>query len=143
MVVDMVRDDLGRIATPGSVRVSRLFDIETYPSIYQMTSTVEATTDADPIDVLRALFPSASITGAPKVRAMEIIQRLESTPRGSYTGAIGFIGPDRQAQFNVAIRTATIDRQTRRVRNRRRHRLGLEIGVGVGGVSGQGEHPAC
>jgi para-aminobenzoate synthetase/4-amino-4-deoxychorismate lyase len=114
MVVDMVRNDLGRIATPGSVRVSRLFDIETYPSIYQMTSTVEATTDADPIDVLRALFPSASITGAPKVRAMEIIQRLESTPRGSYTGAIGFIGPDRQAQFNVAIRTATIDRQTRR-----------------------------
>lgn len=112
MVVDMVRNDLGRIAHPGTVRVTGLFDIERYDSLYQMTSTVEARADAPLGQIFRALFPCASITGAPKVRTMELITELEGEPRGIYTGAIGFVGPERQAQFNVAIRTVHIDRRS-------------------------------
>ena len=112
MIVDMVRNDMGRIAVTGSVRVPALFEVERYPTVWQMTSTVEARTHAPVPDILRALFPCASITGAPKVRTMEIIAKLESTPRGVYTGAIGFIAPSRRAQFNVAIRTVVIDRES-------------------------------
>jgi para-aminobenzoate synthetase/4-amino-4-deoxychorismate lyase len=111
MIVDMVRNDLGRIARTGSVEVTRLFDIERYPSLWQMTSTVRATTGADFVDIMRALFPAASITGAPKARATQIIATTETSPRGVYTGCVGFLAPNRQAQFNVAIRTAVIDRE--------------------------------
>ncbi|MGH9465311.1 MAG: aminodeoxychorismate synthase component I, partial [Thermoanaerobaculia bacterium] len=110
MIVDMVRNDLGRVAKPGSVRVAELFRIERYPSLFQMTSTVEAETDAPLTEILRALFPAASITGAPKAAAMGIIRELEDSPRGVYTGAIGWAAPDRRARFNVAIRTVTVDR---------------------------------
>lgn len=110
MIVDMLRNDLGRVATIGSVAVPRLFDIERYPTLLQMTSTVTARTQASIADILASLFPCASITGAPKVRTMQIIHELETGPRGVYTGAIGFIGPDRQARFSVAIRTVLIDR---------------------------------
>lgn len=109
MIVDMVRNDMGRIAEIGSVRVPALFEIERYPTLLQMTSTVESTTRARLPQVFQALFPCASITGAPKIRTMEIIESLESSPRGVYTGAIGFWAPGRRAQFNVAIRTAVID----------------------------------
>ncbi len=111
MIVDMMRNDLGRIATPGSVEVDELFTVETYPTVHQLTSTVSARTRASYVEILRALFPSASITGAPKVSTSRIIRRLEARPRGVYTGSIGFLGPDRRAQLNVAIRTATVDRK--------------------------------
>ncbi len=112
MIVDMVRNDLGRIAETGSVHVPDLFTIEKYPTLFQMTSTVQAKTDASLTEIFSALFPCASITGAPKVSTMNIIAELESTPRKLYTGSIGYILPNRRAQFNVAIRTAIIDRET-------------------------------
>jgi para-aminobenzoate synthetase/4-amino-4-deoxychorismate lyase len=111
MIVDMVRNDLGRIAKPGTVRVESLFDLETYESVHQLTSSVTAKTTHPIADIFGALFPCASITGAPKVRTMELLADLETSPRGIYTGALGFVSPDRQAQFNVAIRTVHIDRQ--------------------------------
>jgi len=93
MIVDMVRNDLGRIARPGSVRVTNLFDVERYPSVLQLTSTVAADTNASLTDTMSALFPPASITGAPKARTMGIIAALECSPRLVYTGSIGFIEP--------------------------------------------------
>lgn len=110
MIVDMVRHDLGRLARPGSVQVSHLCAVEKYPTVWQMTSTVEARTDAGLSEVFGALFPAASITGAPKVHTMELIARLETSPRRLYTGAIGFVLPGRRAQFNVAIRTLLLHR---------------------------------
>lgn len=113
MITDMVRNDLGRIADIGSVQTSNLFALERYPTLWQMTSTVTATSDASLLGVLRALFPAASITGAPKRRTMEIIRDLESAPRQLYTGTIGYLRPDGRAQFNVAIRTAIVDKVRR------------------------------
>ena len=110
MIVDMIRNDLGRVARVGSVAVPELFAVERYPTLLQMTSTVTALTDAPLSDVLAAAFPCASITGAPKRRTMELLSELEVGPRGVYTGAIGVVLPGRRAQFNVAIRTAVIDR---------------------------------
>lgn len=112
MIVDMVRNDLGRVASAGSVQVTNLFDIERYPTVLQMTSTVAADTDASLVDVMRALFPAASITGAPKARTMEIIAGLESSPRRIYTGAIGFVEPGGRSQFSVAIRTVLVHHAT-------------------------------
>jgi para-aminobenzoate synthetase/4-amino-4-deoxychorismate lyase len=112
MIVDMIRNDLGRIARVGSVRVPELFTIEKYPTLWQMTSTVTAQTTAPLTEILKALFPCASITGAPKVSTMQIIAALETTPRRVYTGCIGHIAPNRRASFNVAIRTTWIDRAT-------------------------------
>jgi para-aminobenzoate synthetase/4-amino-4-deoxychorismate lyase len=111
MIVDMIRNDMGRVAQTGSVQVPSLFDVERYPTVLQMTSTVTARTQASLTEIFQAMYPCASITGAPKVRTMEIIRELESGPRGVYTGAIGYIAPNRQAQFNVAIRTVTVDRE--------------------------------
>lgn len=111
MITDMVRNDLGRIARTGSVHVDSLFEVERYATVYQMTSSVTAKTDASIPDLFRALFPAASITGAPKRRAMEIIAEAEASPRGIYTGCIGTIGPGRKARFSVAIRTAWLDRE--------------------------------
>lgn len=116
MIVDMVRNDLGRIAETGTVRTTSLFDVERYPTVFQMTSTVEATTRAPVSEIFRALFPSASITGAPKIQTTKIISELETAPRGVYCGAIGFIAPERRAQFNVAIRTVQIDKRNARAR---------------------------
>ena len=112
MIVDMVRNDLGRIADTASVSVPALFTVEKYPTLWQMTSTVTAETRAALPDIFRALFPPASITGAPKCSAMRIIAEEETTPRGVYTGAVGFLCPGRRAQFNVAIRTLTVERDT-------------------------------
>jgi len=110
MIVDMVRNDMGRIARPGTVRAAALFEVERYPTVLQMTSRVTCRTDAAFADLMRALFPCASITGAPKVRTMEIIRELERSPRGAYTGAIGYLAPDRHSLFNVAIRTVAVDK---------------------------------
>lgn len=110
MIVDMVRNDMGRIAKVGTVRVPRLFHVERYPTLWQMTSTVKAVTTAPFSQILKALFPCASITGAPKPRTMHIIAQLETTPRKVYTGCIGFLAPRRRALFNVAIRTVIVDR---------------------------------
>ncbi|MGD9873291.1 MAG: chorismate-binding protein [Kiritimatiellia bacterium] len=115
MIVDMVRNDLGRICKPGSIRADPLFTIEKYPSVFQMTSTVSGRTQAGLSEIFRALFPAASITGAPKIRATEIIRELESSPRGLYTGAIGYVSPGRRAQFSVAIRTMTHDHRSNRI----------------------------
>jgi len=112
MIVDMIRNDFGRIAHIGSVDVPSLFTVERYPTLLQMTSTVTARSEATLPEIMAAMFPCASITGAPKVRTMEIIKTLEPQPRGVYTGAIGYWGPNRQASFNVAIRTVVIDRHT-------------------------------
>ena len=124
MIVDMLRNDLGRIAKTGSVHVPDLFAVEKYPTLFQMTSTVQAKTDVSLTEIFAALFPCASITGAPKVSAMNIIAELESTPRKLYTGSVGCILPNRKAQFNVAIRTAIIDKETQ----------SAEYGVGGGVV---------
>ena len=109
MIVDLMRNDLGRICATGSVKTTRLFEVERFPSVWQMTSTIEGRLhgDSTPESVIRALFPSGSVTGAPKIRAMELIAELETTPRGVYTGSIGYFAAG-QAQFNVAIRTATL-----------------------------------
>jgi len=111
MIVDLMRNDLSRVAAPGSVTVPALFAVETYPTVLQMTSTVTATLapDKDAIDVIEALFPCGSITGAPKSRAMAVIAEVEQAPRGVYTGSIGRIDATGDAMFNVAIRTLAIE----------------------------------
>ncbi len=111
MIVDLLRNDLSRIARSGTVQVPALFTIERYPTVLQMTSTVQATL-RDEItlsDLFASLFPCGSITGAPKLKSMELIHQLENSPRGPYCGAIGWIKPGGDAQFNVAIRTITLD----------------------------------
>lgn len=111
MIVDLLRNDLSVCCRPGSVQVPALYETEPYDSVTQMTSTVEGRLQegAGLADVLRALFPCGSITGAPKRRAMRIIRDLEPEPRGIYCGAIGMAGPDDTAVFNVAIRTAVLN----------------------------------
>ncbi len=110
MIVDMMRNDIGRIADIGSVEVPALFTLERYSTVWQMTSTVCGRMRASLTKIFEALFPPASITGAPKRRAMEIISELETSPRRIYTGAIGWIAPKRRAQFSVAIRTVLFNR---------------------------------
>ena len=107
MIVDLIRNDLSRVAVPGSVAVPDLFRVESFPTIHQLVSDVSAQLPegTGAVDVLRAAFPCGSITGAPKVRAMEIIDELETSARGLYTGSIGFIEAGGDAAFNVAIRT--------------------------------------
>ncbi len=114
MIVDLLRNDLGRIAEIGTVHVPALFAVERYPTVWQMTSTVAARTRPDValVDIFRALFPCGSITGAPKASTMRLIAELEDSPRGVYCGAIGVIEPGGAATFNVAIRTVTIDAST-------------------------------
>lgn len=126
MIVDLLRNDLGRIAEMGSVKVTDLFTVETYRSLHTMVSGIEARKRADVglTEILENLFPCGSITGAPKLRAMEIIHALEAGPRGVYTGSIGYIAPDGDFAFNVAIRTAVIDAAGRG-----------EIGIGGGIVA--------
>ena len=114
MIVDLLRNDLGKVSVPGSVRVSSLFDLERFETVWQMTSTVESTLrdGTSLVDLMRALFPCGSITGAPKIRTMQIIRELERFPRGAYTGAIGLLKPGGDCVFNVAIRTVVIDTET-------------------------------
>jgi para-aminobenzoate synthetase/4-amino-4-deoxychorismate lyase len=110
MIVDLLRNDLGRVAVPGSVTVPTLFAVESYPTVLQMTSTVTAELPpaAGMVQLMSALFPCGSVTGAPKVKTMEIIRELEPHPRGAYCGAIGYVSPGGRAVFNVAIRTLSV-----------------------------------
>ncbi|WP_339109005.1 aminodeoxychorismate synthase component I [Thioclava sp. GXIMD4216] len=107
MIVDLLRNDLSRVSRLGSVKVPELFRIETYPTVHQMVSTVEARLwpESGAAEIIKALFPCGSITGAPKIRAMQIIRDLEPWARGAYCGAIGWMAPDGGMRFNVAIRT--------------------------------------
>jgi para-aminobenzoate synthetase/4-amino-4-deoxychorismate lyase len=126
MIVDLLRNDLGRIAEIGSVKVTDLFTVETYRTLHTMTSGITARRrpGVTTTDLLANLFPCGSITGAPKLRAMEIIAEVEAGPRGVYTGSIGYFAPDGDVMLNVAIRTAVIDN----------HGHG-EIGIGGGIVA--------
>jgi para-aminobenzoate synthetase/4-amino-4-deoxychorismate lyase len=123
MIVDLIRNDLSRVSRPGTVKVPELFAVERYPTVLQMTSTVTAELAAhrDAVDVLEAIFPCGSITGAPKIRAMEILRELEPTRRGPYTGALGWIGPDGSMATSILIRTFVADGT----------RLTLHVGGGI------------
>lgn len=113
MIVDLLRNDLGKIAVEGTVHVPELLTVETYPTVHQMTSTVKATLkpESQMKDWFDALFPCGSITGAPKLKTMSYINALETTPREVYCGAIGYVTPNRDAIFNVPIRTVVIDQE--------------------------------
>jgi len=110
MIVDLVRHDFSRIARPGSVRVPELFSLQSFNTVHQLVSTVEAevTPGTDPVEIIKACFPMGSMTGAPKIRSMEVIEELEDYRRGIYSGAIGYLDPDDQFDFSVVIRTAVI-----------------------------------
>jgi para-aminobenzoate synthetase / 4-amino-4-deoxychorismate lyase len=118
MIVDLLRSDLGRICRPGSVEVASMFETERYETVWQLTSTIEGDLrpDVTLLETFRALFPSGSVTGAPKVRTMRIIADLEDSARGPYCGAIGYLAPpssdEPRANFNVAIRTVVLDART-------------------------------
>ncbi|WP_428908143.1 aminodeoxychorismate synthase component I [Niallia sp. Krafla_26] len=114
MIVDLLRNDLGMIAKPGTVQVPKLFEIEHYPTVHQMTSTITAkiAVNSSLFDIFKALFPCGSITGAPKISTMDIIANLENTPREVYCGTIGYITPNHEAIFNVPIRTVIIDQKS-------------------------------
>ena len=140
MIVDLLRNDLGRLAATGSVRVPALFTAECYPTVWQLTSTIEAqlppAATIGVVDLMRALFPCGSVTGAPKIRTMEIIAALEPEPRGVYTGAIGLVRPGGDAVFSVAIRTLVVDRDT--------GEASLGIGAGIVADSKAGdEYDEC
>jgi para-aminobenzoate synthetase component 1 len=111
MIVDLLRNDIARIARPGSVRVPALYAMERYPTVHQMTSTVtgELEEPASLSRLMPALFPCGSVTGAPKIRAMQIIRELEPHPRGVYCGTVGWMAPDGACDFSVAIRTLTVE----------------------------------
>ena len=111
MIVDLLRNDMGKVSITGSVKVPSLFNVETLDTVHQMTSTITARLrpEAGIVELLRAMFPCGSITGAPKRRSMEIIEEMENSPRGLYTGCIGYISPKKEALFSVAIRTIVID----------------------------------
>jgi para-aminobenzoate synthetase component 1 len=112
MIVDLLRNDLSRVCRPESVRVSRLCDVETYPHLLHLVSTVRGQLrgDCGPLDLVRAAFPGGSVTGAPKVRAMEIIAELEPTARGAYCGSLGYLGFDGTMDLSILIRTVTAGR---------------------------------
>jgi para-aminobenzoate synthetase component 1 len=110
MIVDLLRNDLSKVSLPGTIAVPRLAEVETHPTVHHLVSTVTGTLapEVGIVDLLRATFPGGSITGAPKIRAMEILRELEPVQRGVYTGAIGVVGFGGDSAFSVAIRTATL-----------------------------------
>ncbi|MEN3013018.1 MAG: aminodeoxychorismate synthase component I [Endomicrobiia bacterium] len=126
MIVDLLRNDLGKISHYGAVKVEKLFEIEKYETLFQMTSTIKTVLleDINLYTLFKAIFPSGSVTGAPKIRSMQIIQELEKEQRKIYTGCIGFLTPEKNAVFNVAIRTVLIEKN----RN-------AEMGIGSGIVA--------
>ena len=114
MIVDLLRNDLGRVSVPGTIRVPRLFDVERYATLFQMTSTIESVCRPGTalVDLFGALFPCGSVTGAPKISSMKMIRSVEPSPRGVYTGAIGLVRPGGDCTFSVAIRTLVLDTET-------------------------------
>jgi para-aminobenzoate synthetase component 1 len=138
MIVDLVRNDLSHVAKPASVNVSELFGIYTYPSVHQMISTVEAELSSGKnwIDALKTSFPMGSMTGAPKVRAMKLIEEYEITKRGVYSGAIGYITPDKDFDFNVVIRTLLY--------NEEKNYLSVSVGGAITNLSvAEDEYAEC
>ena len=123
MIVDVLRNDLGRVCRPGSVRVPRLCRLERTAAVQHLVSTVtgQLASGRDAFDLIGAAFPGGSITGAPKIRAMEILEGLEPVRRGPYTGALGWIGPDGAMQTSILIRTLVADGQ----------RMTLHVGGGI------------
>ncbi len=124
MIVDMLRNDLSRISKTGTVKTTRLFETQRYQTLYQMTSTIKAKlkNKISWYEIFKSVFPSGSVTGAPKIRTMQIINELEKQPRNVYTGSIGYISPEQKATFNVAIRTVTLNTKANRG----------ELGIGSG-----------
>lgn len=116
MIVDLHRNDLGKVCVPGSIEVPTLYGVRTFARVHHLEATVRGALrpTADALDALRAVFPAGSITGAPKIRAMQVIEEVEPSPRGVYCGAIGYLGLDGSADFAVAIRTAVLQDQTLR-----------------------------
>jgi para-aminobenzoate synthetase component 1 len=121
MIVDLQRNDLSKVCKPGSVKVTELFKLEEYSTVFHLVSTVEGQLkdEVDSLECMKQCFPGGSITGTPKIRAMEIIDELEGIKRGIYTGCIGYFGFDGNADFNIAIRTII--------------KRGNEVSFGVGG----------
>jgi para-aminobenzoate synthetase component 1 len=107
MIVDLLRNDLGRSCEPGSIRVPELFSLESYPNVHHLVSSITGRlrSDSDTIDLLMRAFPGGSITGAPKIRAMQIIEELEPVRRSLYCGSVGYLGCEGQMDFNIAIRS--------------------------------------
>lgn len=112
MIVDLLRNDIGKISRISSVKVNKLYEIEKYETLFQMTSTIESQLkhDINWTNLIKSIFPSGSVTGAPKINTMRIIDKLEKEPRGVYTGSIGYIAPYNCGVFNVAIRTVVINK---------------------------------
>jgi para-aminobenzoate synthetase component 1 len=112
MIVDLLRNDVGRVATPGSVQVPKLFEIESFPAVHHLVSTITAKLDENytPVDLLKVSFPGGSITGAPKIRAMEIIEELEPHRRSAYCGSIGYISRHGNMDTSITIRTLVAEK---------------------------------
>lgn len=123
MIVDLERNDLGRVCVPGTIRVADLYRLETHPTVFHLVGSVTGAlrAECDVLDLLRATFPGGSITGAPKIRAMQIIDELESAPRHLYTGAIGYLGFDGGCDLSIAIRTIVT----------RKGRASYHVGAGI------------
>lgn len=131
MIVDLMRNDLGRVSKPGSVAVPKLFEVQSYATVHQLVSTVQSqlSTGETAVSAMQAAFPGGSMTGAPKIRAMQIIEELEGSSRGSYSGAIGYFGFDGSAEFAMTIRSMVFEGED------------LSIGVG-GGITSDSEPQA-
>jgi para-aminobenzoate synthetase/4-amino-4-deoxychorismate lyase len=136
MIVDMIRNDLGKMARTGSVKVDEMFELEAYKTVWQMTSTISAEVEVDIPRIMHNLLPPASVTGAPKIKTMELIHAVEPYPRQVYCGTIGWWAPDRQACFNVAIRTL--------IRNKADSSTRYSVGSGITWDSdGEQEYEEC
>ena len=145
MLIDLERNDLGRLCEAGTVRVDEFMVVESYAHVHHIVSNVSGRLrpDVEPGDVIRALFPGGTITGCPKVRCMQLIGELEGIGRGAYTGAMGYLALDGSLDLNILIRTMTVQDGAGRTARRRRHRRGLGTRARAGGDAREGEGPVA